>query len=309
MASTIITTNAKTLSRAADALVSKGTGLSKNTILNSLAAAIAGPGHDWGYLKNAPGAFVQPGLCGPEAEAEGEKQTPMSAWVVEYNERENWSRSALLFASKEAALLHISEDYSWWRHPDHPYEEVMHALSHIGEYTFETEDDEDNASYRIRINQVPVLDVPAKPDKNDGAPVSDTPCPPTARLVFFNAPVSLPGQDFDWDTLVFENENTLLSYAKEYQLEASCPNWRSQVEPAQDCEITATFQPEAWVNDQAMVVGCEGDQNWPVAASELDLAHPDLDYLQNSRKAPDWVRQWSGPFTITLNITHKKHPG
>lgn len=64
MASTIITTNSNALSRAADAILARGDTPSKNAILNALAAAIAGPGHDWGFIKNAPtGSFIQPAPC------------------------------------------------------------------------------------------------------------------------------------------------------------------------------------------------------------------------------------------------------
>ena len=47
----LIVTDTDRLSRAADAIVAKAPGISKNTVLNMLAAEIAGGKHNWGYLK------------------------------------------------------------------------------------------------------------------------------------------------------------------------------------------------------------------------------------------------------------------
>lgn len=70
MASTIITTNADTLKRAARKLSTHPSTLSPNHILNVLSAAIAGPGKNWGFLQGAPGRhYIQPGLAVPTAAA------------------------------------------------------------------------------------------------------------------------------------------------------------------------------------------------------------------------------------------------
>ena len=305
MASTVITTNAKTLSRVADALIAHGAGLSKNTILNTLSAAITGPGHDWGYLKNAPGAYVQAGLQEPEVQTE-EDQPSKTVWVLQYDERDTWSRGPMIFATKDIALRHVSADHSWWGHPDHPYEDVMAKLADIGEYTFEPEDDgEEYSPYMISLHEISIFDGPLKPSETQDVP--DAPRASNSDLVFYGGFTGDLSQSYDWDTLVFENEAALLSYAKKHQLDTAVPEWRNQAVSAQDCKITAEFQPEVWIHDQATVVDCEGPQDWPVEADELDLAQPDLDYLKTSRKAPRWVRDWSGPFTISLTFTRKKH--
>lgn len=64
MASTTITTNADALKRAARALCAHDPShLTVNGVLNTLSAAIAGPGKSWGFITGAPnGWFVQPGL-------------------------------------------------------------------------------------------------------------------------------------------------------------------------------------------------------------------------------------------------------
>lgn len=63
MASTIITTNADALKRAARKLSDAPANPSPNHVLNVLAGAIAGTGKNWGFIQGAPsGHYVQPGL-------------------------------------------------------------------------------------------------------------------------------------------------------------------------------------------------------------------------------------------------------
>ncbi|WP_046868806.1 hypothetical protein [Microvirga massiliensis] len=74
--------------------------------------------------------------------------------------------------------------------------------------------------------------------------------------------------------------------------------------------IQAAFRPEVWVGDQAMTVEPAGKNTWDVTAeivqmgSERALALRDNDYpsddLRNSRNAPDWVRDWNGPFRVEV---------
>lgn len=73
--------------------------------------------------------------------------------------------------------------------------------------------------------------------------------------------------------------------------------------------ITAEFSPEAWFNDHAIEVDPEGDTSIDITyemlligreeACELDSA--DSDHLRDSVRAPDWIRDWTGPFTITVD--------
>lgn len=73
--------------------------------------------------------------------------------------------------------------------------------------------------------------------------------------------------------------------------------------------VTAHFQPQAWVNENAVDVDAEGDQTWD--CTEFTAQY--LDYVDGLRDgvdvddifkddpaAPDWVTEWQGPFTITI---------
>ncbi len=74
----------------------------------------------------------------------------------------------------------------------------------------------------------------------------------------------------------------------------------------------AHFDPQAWVNDYAVSVDPEGEQTWDCTA----FASDDTDYTARvlgnwdgldrddvfigDPAAPEWVRNWHGPFTITI---------
>ena len=69
----------------------------------------------------------------------------------------------------------------------------------------------------------------------------------------------------------------------------------------------ARFTPQAWINDYAVDVDPEGPTDWELTDAEAQRALPeaqsagaDLDYLQNHPGAPDWARNWHGPFRIDL---------
>jgi len=105
--STQISCSADALSRAADALLAKDKPLTKNSILNAMAAAIAGDGHDWGFLKNAPnGTFTQPGI--PSAPAQSTSST--SVFLLQMDEREDWAREPDMFDSIEALEAYLRSD-------------------------------------------------------------------------------------------------------------------------------------------------------------------------------------------------------
>lgn len=62
---------------------------------------------------------------------------------------------------------------------------------------------------------------------------------------------------------------------------------------------TVTFHPQAWVNDYAVPVDPEGPTEFEVSDSDLIGLKPDTfksDNLQFHHNAPDWIREWSGPF-------------
>lgn len=78
----------------------------------------------------------------------------------------------------------------------------------------------------------------------------------------------------------------------------------------------ATFIPEAWVRDEAIEVDAEGERDWTPDPSYLRSHGDYLAFLRRTQgegtlidsndvfkadpAAPEWVREWSGPFTIDL---------
>ncbi len=63
--------------------------------------------------------------------------------------------------------------------------------------------------------------------------------------------------------------------------------------------VTVTFNPRAWVNDYATDVDPEGPTTFQVEAHELEDILPNSaasDALKNHDNAPQWIRDWSGPF-------------
>lgn len=70
--------------------------------------------------------------------------------------------------------------------------------------------------------------------------------------------------------------------------------------------MRAHFQGEAWVNDNAIPCDPEGPADWTVSS---DLATRVVvrngidndDVLKDDPAAPEWVREWQGPFTITVS--------
>lgn len=75
-------------------------------------------------------------------------------------------------------------------------------------------------------------------------------------------------------------------------------------------QYRATFTPQAWQNDYAISVDAEGETSW-IISDEFLQSLPDpikalkshtyeSDELRNDPAAPVWVREWSGPFEITV---------
>lgn len=300
--STIITCNADALSRAADAILARGEKPSKNAILNALAAAIAGPGHDWGFVKNArEGLLAQPGVSPRQTSAPAPVQG--AVWAVIYDEREDWSRGLRLFATREDALAAVAADYSWWKHGDHPFSRVMAVLATSDSYTFAPDDDADDEAhdaaepYRIAIERVEI-ETPA-PEAGTGP--KDQPQPSEA-LVLMEPPVQDREQGLAWE-LIFKDQADLDDYLAKHDLD---PGDLGPVHRAKDCTLTATFRPEAWQNDYAIPVDPEGETSWTVDADELEPDQSDLDYLSQSRRAPAWVKDWGGPYEVDLEIKAPK---
>lgn len=69
----------------------------------------------------------------------------------------------------------------------------------------------------------------------------------------------------------------------------------------------ARFVPQAWINDYAVDVDPMGETDWELPEADALEALPeaqstcaDLDYLRDHDGAPDWVRNWNGPFRVEL---------
>ena len=68
------------------------------------------------------------------------------------------------------------------------------------------------------------------------------------------------------------------------------------------------FQPQAWVNDYATDVDDQGNDVWDVTDETAklirkafeDYSGGDLDFVVGDDNTPQWVRDWSGPFCITV---------
>ena len=315
MPSTTIICNADAISRGATAALARGPSPSKNALLNAMAAAIAGPGHDWGFVKNAPaGRLVQPGLE-TAAPTPAPAAPPASVWTVLYDEREDWARAPMVFASKEAALAHVAGD-SWWTHVDHPREKVLAALADGGEYVFR-EDDEDGASldedepYSITISEVPVEGRPAP--AMDGAP-GDAHGPEDSGalsplLVHEDGGQGGSSRSDQGMHAIYMNATHLAEQVDLPKHDAGEDfEILSEIRYARDTAIKAWIRPQAWVHDNAMEVDPEGESEWRLDADELDPDAWDNDYLLGSRHAPDWVRDWSGPFEIYLDFAFPDRP-
>jgi hypothetical protein len=96
----------------------------------------------------------------------------------------------------------------------------------------------------------------------------------------------------------------------------------SVVKPAAP-QYTATFQPEAWVRDQAIPVDAEGPTEWDCTAfvdadtllylngcgerrheslTDFDGVLDNDDVFKRDPGAPAWIRDWHGPFTIRVRL-------
>jgi hypothetical protein len=74
--------------------------------------------------------------------------------------------------------------------------------------------------------------------------------------------------------------------------------------------IIATFHPQAWVNKHAVDVDPQGECSFDVTdvvvALSESVAPPIRDYNDSSDdlaslpSAPEWVRNWPGPFYVTV---------
>ena len=69
--------------------------------------------------------------------------------------------------------------------------------------------------------------------------------------------------------------------------------------------ITATFHPQAWIDDYAVEVDPEGETEFDATERVLELLTMTLaddEYRSDEIRAagPDWVKEWNGPFYIEV---------
>lgn len=75
-------------------------------------------------------------------------------------------------------------------------------------------------------------------------------------------------------------------------------------------DVLAHFDPQAWINGDAVTIDVPygEDDTWPLSDEDLAAARKaldagyDLDFLRDSDTSPipAWVRAHSGPFTLSI---------
>ena len=67
--------------------------------------------------------------------------------------------------------------------------------------------------------------------------------------------------------------------------------------------MRVTFHPQAWMNGYAVSVDAEGPTTWEVGNLPPGIEDDsfDSDRLIWSENAPQWVRDWGGPFWIEIH--------
>ena len=75
-------------------------------------------------------------------------------------------------------------------------------------------------------------------------------------------------------------------------------------------QIVAIFHPQAWQDDYAVAVDPEGEIAFDVTSEVISLGRTaalklqddqyDTDDLRNAAAAPQWIKDWSGPFYIEV---------
>ena len=118
----------------------------------------------------------------------------------------------------------------------------------------------------------------------------------------------------DYDTLtdrvhgaenfrLFRSRDDLYDYAVEHGLvvqEARYVQRACQAWPIDRTAFVAEFRPEAWLHDNAIPVDAQGDTIWEVTKAFLRIDAGDHDDVTRDPAAPDWIRAWSGPFTLAI---------
>jgi hypothetical protein len=65
--------------------------------------------------------------------------------------------------------------------------------------------------------------------------------------------------------------------------------------------VTITFRPQAWIDDYAVDCDPEGETTFEVEEEILRGLEPhtyEADELREHKNAPQWVKDWPGPFEV-----------
>ncbi len=80
--------------------------------------------------------------------------------------------------------------------------------------------------------------------------------------------------------------------------------------------VPVTFTAQKWVNDHALEVDPLGDTEWKIPYEEfiqitngrepkdVESDTYDSDYLRFSKDAPQWIRDWDGPFYCEVDSSY-----
>lgn len=99
---------------------------------------------------------------------------------------------------------------------------------------------------------------------------------------------------------------TELAQSLQARVDAKCAEDAAKVCGPQ---IALRFHPQAWQNDYAIEVDPEGETEFQVPLSDIDLGgnselprddQYETDDLRHHSAAPKWIKDWSGPFYIEI---------
>lgn len=120
-----------------------------------------------------------------------------------------------------------------------------------------------------------------------------------------------PGPEHDWHNDSFIHCDNCDWEGKVAQCRADAiAAARADVPSTPTKRIMAEFVPQAWLNDHAIAVDPAGDTMFDVTDDILKLGREralqlrddqhETDHLRHAATAPQWVKDWSGPFVVNV---------
>lgn len=83
--------------------------------------------------------------------------------------------------------------------------------------------------------------------------------------------------------------------------------------------IIAKFKPQAWIKNHTVVVDAQGPLEWDATEFILEMGYEKFsklcdrnypsDDLARIESAPQWVRDWSGPFEVDVMVSIGRYFG